>query len=102
MRTLTQALKRGPRVPRAHAVEFATPRGEILATARIANCFASRLIGLLAHRSLGTTQGLLLLPGGSIHTVGMRFAIDAVFLDAQLGVLKVAAGVKPFRIFSST
>lgn len=76
-------------------MDLVTERGTLLANARVANTFAARLVGLLSHRSLAPTEGLLLIPGGSIHTFGMRFAIDVVFVDARLTVLKVAAGVQP-------
>jgi hypothetical protein len=35
---------------------------------------------------------------GSIHMLFMRFAIDAVFCDAELRVLKVVPGLQPWRI----
>jgi hypothetical protein len=41
---------------------------------------------------------MLLRPASSIHTAFMRFAIDAVFLDREDRVLKVAADVAPWRM----
>ena len=64
----------------------------------LACSFTRRFVGLLAHRRLGETEGLLLQPGGSIHTIGMRFGIDALFLDADLVILKVVAHIRPLRI----
>jgi uncharacterized protein len=64
---------------------------------RVARTFADRLVGLLGQSSLRDGEGVLFMPGGSIHTLGMRFTIDVVFLDATLKVLKVAAGVRPWR-----
>ena len=57
----------------------------------------TRMRGLLGRRGLGQGEGLLLQPAGSIHTFFMRFPIDAVFLDADQRVVKVAAGVPPWR-----
>jgi uncharacterized protein len=57
----------------------------------------SRMRGLLGRSGLDEGEGLLLRPAGSIHTFFMRFPIDAVFLDAERRVLKVAAGVRPWR-----
>ena len=37
----------------------------------------------------------LLTPGGSVHTLGMRFAIDALFLDRQGRILKIAHSLRP-------
>lgn len=82
-------------------MDLVTAQGTLLANARVASTFCSRLVGLLAQRSLAPAEGLLLLPGGSIHTLGMRFAIDVVFVDARLVVLKVAPAVRPWRHVSA-
>jgi uncharacterized protein len=57
----------------------------------------SRLRGLMGRRALAPGEGLLLKPTPSIHTCFMRFAIDAVFLDAELRVLAVAPELRPWR-----
>ena len=54
--------------------------------------------GLLGRAWLDPGEGMLFRPAGSIHMFFMRFAIDAVFLDRDLVVRKVAADVKPWRI----
>ena len=56
-----------------------------------------RMKGLLARRNLPHGEGLLLQPAGSIHTFFMRFPIDAVFLDGERRVLKVAPELRPWR-----
>jgi uncharacterized membrane protein (UPF0127 family) len=57
----------------------------------------SRLRGLLGRRGLAPGEGLLLRPTPSIHTWFMRFAIDAVFLDAELEVLGISPELRPWR-----
>jgi uncharacterized membrane protein (UPF0127 family) len=72
--------------------------GVCLATrVQIAGTFRSRLIGLLSRSALASDEALLLSPGGSIHTFGMRFPIDALFLARDFRVLAVARSVKPWR-----
>ena len=56
--------------------------------------------GLARPGSLDEDEGILLQPGGSIHMFFMRFPIDAVFLDRELRVLRVAADLKPWRMAS--
>jgi uncharacterized protein len=56
-----------------------------------------RLRGLLGRRGLDQGAGLLLKPSNSIHTFFMRFPIDAVFLDADLRVLRVRPEMGPWR-----
>ena len=64
----------------------------------VADTARTRMKGLLGRRSLGDGEGLLLRPAGSIHTAFMRFPIDAVFLDADLRVLRVASNLQPWRL----
>jgi uncharacterized membrane protein (UPF0127 family) len=55
--------------------------------------------GLLGREGLPEGEGLLLAdPTGTIHTFFMRFPIDAVFLTADLRVLRIAAAVPPWRL----
>ena len=54
----------------------------------------ARLRGLIGRPS---PRPLLLAPARSIHTCGMRFAIDAVFLDGDLRVVRVVRALPPWR-----
>jgi uncharacterized protein len=54
--------------------------------------------GLLGREALEAGDGLLLQPGGSIHTFFMRFPIDAVFLDRGLRVVGLAQELAPWRL----
>ena len=58
----------------------------------------TRLKGLLGRRELPTGEGLLLRPTSSIHMFFMRFAIDAVWVDKGLNVLKVSPEVGPWKV----
>lgn len=58
----------------------------------------TRMKGLLGRSGLDEGEGLLIRPAGSIHMFFMRFAIDAVFLDRELRVLKVVSDLKPWRM----
>jgi uncharacterized membrane protein (UPF0127 family) len=53
---------------------------------------------LLHRRSIPEHEGLLLVPGSTVHTLGMRFSIDVVFLNRQMRVLGLAQNVPPWRI----
>jgi uncharacterized protein len=56
-----------------------------------------RMRGLLGRRDLGSDEGVLLRPAGSVHTFFMRFPIDVVFLDRDGRVLRIAEAVRPWR-----
>lgn len=62
-----------------------------------ANTFWRRMRGLLGRASLNEQEGLLIHPCGQVHTVGMRFPIDVIFLNRQGLVLKVVHALKPWR-----
>jgi uncharacterized protein len=57
-----------------------------------------RVLGLLVHPPLRAGGGLWLDPCGGIHTWGMRYPIDVLFLDRELRVLRVARNVRPWRM----
>ena len=64
---------------------------------RVAETPYARLRGLLARTGMEPGEALLLRPASSIHTCFMRFAIDAVFLDAEMNVLRIVHDLEPWR-----
>jgi uncharacterized membrane protein (UPF0127 family) len=56
-----------------------------------------RMRGLIGRVSVPPGRALVLENARSVHTFGMRFTIDAVFLDAELRVVAVRR-VPPGRI----
>lgn len=58
----------------------------------------ARMKGLLGSKSLAAGHGLWLRPCSSIHTVGMSFPIDVLFLDKHRKIVRAAAKIKPMRI----
>jgi len=63
----------------------------------LADTALARMRGLLGRRDLPHGEGLMLRPASSVHTAFMRFPIDAVFLDRDGRVLKVARGLRPWK-----
>ena len=57
-----------------------------------------RMKGLLGRPSLGRDHALFLAPCRSIHTVGMRFPIDLIFVDREFHVRNVTRNVPPGRV----
>jgi len=62
---------------------------------RVADTFWSRLRGLLGTSSMPAGQGLLITPCNSIHMFGMRYALDVVFLDKNLQIIKLLHALSP-------
>jgi uncharacterized protein len=71
---------------------------ELAASVELANHSAARRKGLLGRDSLFAGEGLWILPCQAVHTVGMRFPIDLVYLDRDLRVRKVRSNVNPWRL----
>jgi len=63
---------------------------------RLAGTFGTRLRGLLGTAELNKGEGLLLRPCQMVHGFGMRFSIEAVYLDGEGRVLGVYL-IKPGR-----
>lgn len=64
-----------------------------------ADNMARRVVGLLAHSCMEPGTGLLIIPCNSIHSIGMRFLFDAVFLSPgpEYKVLHLIREMKPWR-----
>jgi uncharacterized protein len=57
-----------------------------------------RLTGLLGRRSLPPGVALEIPRCRSVHTFGMRFALDLVWLDGAGRVVRIDRGVRPWRV----
>jgi uncharacterized membrane protein (UPF0127 family) len=73
-------------------------RGAIVAVSvSVADTPKSRRVGLLRHKNLEPGEGLWIYPTQAIHTFGMQFPIDVVFLDRGLRVKRVYHRLRPYR-----
>lgn len=68
--------------------------------AKIANDCFSRLVGLLGKRKdwARPGRGLWIVPCHGVHTVGMLFAVDLIYLDRNNHVVHIEEHVAPYRI----
>jgi uncharacterized membrane protein (UPF0127 family) len=57
----------------------------------------TRALGLLATPRLDDPCGLWISPCPSVHTGGMRYAIDVVFLARDGRILKLCPALRPWR-----
>lgn len=74
-------------------------RNKILADkGPVANRPWLRLRGLIGRASLEPGEGLLLLGTKGIHTIGMRFPIDVLFLNDEAQVIHMIHALKPLRV----
>ena len=64
----------------------------------IADTSAKRRTGLLKHTGLEAGEGLWIAPTEAVHTFGMKFPIDVVFLDKKRKVLKIRSEMPRSRM----
>ena len=64
----------------------------------VADHGATRRKGLLGRNGLATGEGLWIVPCESVHTFGMKFPIDLIYLDRDKKVKKVRSSVPPWRL----
>ena len=65
---------------------------------RVADTFSTRLVGLLRDKALAQGDGLWIMHCNSIHSIGMKFDFDAIFLDKNLRVVHLMSEMKPWRL----
>ncbi len=64
----------------------------------VAETHLARLAGLLGKTRLRANEGLWLIPCQGIHTFGLLFPIDVVYLDAGQRVIHLIESLGPFRL----
>jgi len=64
----------------------------------VADSGARRRKGLLGRTGLDADEGLWIVPCESVHTFGMKFPIDLIYLDRTRRVRKVRSNVGAWRI----
>jgi uncharacterized protein len=82
----------GPRLVNQRTDEALAERIELAVTRK------ERRKGLLGRQVFETSSALIIAPCFSIHTMFMRFDIDAVFVDDDGRAVKVVQGLTPWRI----
>jgi uncharacterized protein len=68
--------------------------------ALLADSYLRRLVGLLGKtkRWAQLGRGLWIVPSRGVHTIGMLFPIDIIFLSKDKEVVHVEEHLRPFRI----
>ena len=77
-------------------------RERVAVSVEIAATRTSRRRGLLGRDRLEEASAMLLAPCAAVHTAGMRFAIDVVFVDRQGFAVKIVRDLRPWRISLAT
>jgi uncharacterized membrane protein (UPF0127 family) len=76
----------------------ATKKTMVSDKCHFANTVLKRMVGLLNRGRIEKGEGLLLDRCYGIHTIGMRFPIDVLFLDKDLHVIRAVKALPTYRI----
>ena len=66
-----------------------------------AESFFQRLTGMLTRKFSDSLDGIVFRNCNAVHTFGMRFDIDVIFVDRTNRITEVYPDVKPWRTRSS-
>jgi uncharacterized membrane protein (UPF0127 family) len=93
-------LHRGPtpQVPVKLSVKNSNRNTIVTTNADIADTSQKRRTGLLNHTNLAAGEGLWIVPCEAVHTFGMKFPIDVLYLSKQKKVLKIRNNLKKSRM----
>ena len=86
---------------RRERVEIPSAGGEepLAVEVDVAETFAERARGLIGRPAPAPGRGLLIPRCNAIHTLFMRYPIDATFLDREGRVVKSVRNLRPWRLF---
>jgi len=90
----------GKRKDRIVCVYNSTRETFVATEAILADSYLGRLVGLLGktRRWARLGAGLWIKPSRGVHTIGMMFPIDLIFLSKSHEVVGVEEYLRPFRI----
>ena len=73
---------------------------QVVVAARVHAAFdsAARRTGMLGRETWPGDEALVIAPCQAVHTVGMRYAIDVLFVRRDGTIEKVQSAVRPWRM----
>jgi uncharacterized protein len=89
-------VKKNP--PRRYCVFNKTRESFLSLNVAAADTHLARLKGLTGRFRLKPDEGLWVIPSQGIHTIGVLFAIDLIYLDADQRVIRLIESFGTFRI----
>ncbi len=63
-----------------------------------ANTSWKRLIGLIGRLRLASDEGVWVIPSQGVHTLGLLFPVDLIYLDDDLNVIHIVEHFPTFRV----
>ena len=95
---LRRPMSAPPEATPSCALVMARTQRPLASKVTLARTWTARLVGLLGRRALGEDEAMVFPRCRAIHTLGMRFPIDAVFVDRDWQVVGLRRALPPWRI----
>ncbi|HTB97235.1 MAG TPA: DUF192 domain-containing protein [Terracidiphilus sp.] len=70
----------------------------IASRVELAGTGAKRTKGLLGRTGMSSGEALWIVPCEAVHTFGMKFALDLIYLDRERRIRKIRRNVPPWRL----
>jgi uncharacterized membrane protein (UPF0127 family) len=90
--------RKGKNTRSTHCVFNETRESFLSLRVKPADTHLSRLKGLAGRVRLKADEGIWVLPSSGVHTIGVLFAIDLLYLDEQKRVVHMIESFGSFRI----
>ena len=68
--------------------------------AKKADNFFKRFLGLMFRKHMDEDEALIFYHSPSIHTFFMKMAIDVIFLDKNMQVVRIVENLRPGKVIS--
>ncbi len=65
---------------------------------RVANTLFTRMRGLLGQKVISSNEAIWIVPCKGIHTIGLKFSIDVIFLDGGNRVIHLIPHLKQNKL----
>ncbi len=75
-----------------------TRQVQLASKVKVAASGGKRSKGLLGRKGLAPGEALWIVPCEAVHTIGMQFALDLVYLDRHHRIRKIRRNVPPWRL----
>ncbi len=75
-----------------------TRQVELASHVEVAASGGKRSKGLLGRKGLAPGEALWIVPCEAVHTFGMQFSLDLIYLDRRHRIRKICRNVPPWRL----
>jgi uncharacterized membrane protein (UPF0127 family) len=99
LRLKNRLMQRSPATPAPRLrVANITLQMDLDLEVEVADSGPKRSKGLLGRKGLPPGEGLWIIPCEAVHTFGMQFSIDLIYLDRKNRIKKLRSEVPPWRL----